>query len=1125
MGGGRIVTAAELLRHLQQQGISLRLEDGRLRYSAPSGALDPGLREQIRTQRVDLVRLLRAPTSFDRHPGAAGPVPLSWPQQSLWLLDRMYPGDPAANEQFAINLRGDLEVPRLEDAWNELFRRHAILRVRVVEKDGEPQQVADPPVRGSLVVEDVSEADDPVAALAGDEIARRFVLEAGGLVRARLLRLSSAHHILLVTAHHIILDGLCVELIRDELAALYMDDGGLDPQPPQYVDFARAQRAEGPSDNQSLEYWRAHLFGAPQRLDLPARVERIAQQDSSATRLAFSVDAVTADALRELARDRGATLFMTLMAATRIVLGRYSGQRDVLLGSPVTLRNSRATKKMLGCMVNNVVFRNPVSPDIRFDEFLLAERTAALAAYEHSAVPFEQVVATLSPLRESGTHPLFQALLLFEDRSATPVDARGVRFGIEVPCVDRSSYWDLEIDFSDHGSGATLTGFIGYRDSRLDAWLIRALCEDLVTLLQTVVRDARASVDELCRPSALMRELNDVRAPEFGDGTLHGLFEAQARRVPDATALVDGSTQWSYAELDARSAKFAAALAARGVGPGALVGLRIPRSVDQVAALLAILRSGAAVLPLDPAWPAARTAAMLREARPVLSLVAGPRPRDWPEKSVTVEIGELAEPVSGSLPPDPGPGARTCSDGVATVLFTSGSTGIPKGVVNLHAGAVSRCRWMWQEYGFGPEDVFCLRTSLNFVDALWEIFGALGHGIPLVVPPVGLEQEPAGFLRFIEERRVSHLVLVPSLLNVLLERMRQSGGAPRCLRSMITSGEPLTPELAVECADLLPSCLLINTYGTTETWDATAHRVGPRDSQRVRVPIGRPIANMRACVLDEQRRLVPVGVWGELYVGGLGLAQGYLGDPRCSAESFVPDTVFGEPGERLYRTGDIARVLPDGEFELLGRADRQIKVRGYRVEPAEVEALLLADPRVDDAVVAQVGSGMDRQRLLAWVVGDPDPALATELRASLVQRLPSYMVPDDVHAVEQIPLTPNGKLDLEALSIPERATVNGNNYSEPGNETEDRLAEIWAEVLAVERVGVHDDFFELRGHSLLAARLMSRVCDTFCLDLPLQCLFEAPTVAGMARSIEAVRWALADEDSRPDGSKREVMRL
>lgn len=1083
-------------------------------------------------------------------------APLSFQQQSFWVLNRLYPAMTGSNEQFVIPLSGAADVDLLERAWNAVLERHEILRTVFRETDAGVRQVVLAHDNVSLPVVEMLEAkseeqrDRRFVSAAEAAISASYDLANGPLINACLFRESPRYSKLLINAHHIIADGLSIRIIRDELASLYdlFGSGHADriPAPAmQYRDYSIRQRAESHGDGweRSLDFWRGTLQDAPDRAALPLRCREAEIDDRSRghqRRVGFVIDAATADAVRALSRRSNTTLFMTLLAAFRVLLTRYTGQDEILIGSPVTSRDTAATRDMIGCLVNNVVFRNPVIDDRTFADVLQGERSAALASLQHAGVPFESVVEALHPRRRFGEHPLFQILFLFEDAYERTRSGGELTFGLETLNTSRSSYWDIEFSVSDFGDDGMIRGYVGYSTTRFDDSFAESLPAHYASVLRDIVADPRTRVGNiaLLGPDQRREMLVDWNALRFdwpGPDTLHQRFSEQVELTPDSIAIRDEASALSYRELSARVDQLAGRLRDRGIGPGDLVGIGAGRSIALVTGIIATLKIGAAYVPLDPNYPPLRLQFIVAETDLRMILTDGRLPRSVSGTLDTICLDEEPVASSGSFMPEPvGEGADA-----AYVLFTSGSTGAPKGAIGLHGGAVNRCEWMWREYGFTADDIFCLRTSPNFVDSVWEIFGPLMHGATLRVIADADVTDPARLIDRLAERQdgkaVSHIVVVPSLLSALLDIDARLGRRLPDLHTWITSGEPLRPELLRRFRRACPGAGLLNTYGTSEIWDATCFDTSSWDEDETVVPIGKPIANVRTHILDALLQPVPVGVVGELYVGGIGLGGGYLNNPELNAERFIPDpfsTVVDQADRtsQLYRTGDLARYRADGNIECLGRADRQIKLRGFRIEPDEIAAALRDHPGVSDAYVVLQRRNGDVSMLVGYWQsvdgGFPDDGIgsAEALRAFLRARLPEFMLPGSLLEVDAIPLTPSGKVDVRALA--DCVAANGGLMSRdgsnavgqceqvpfvaPGTETERAVAGIWCEILGVDRVGLHDDFFDCGGHSLSATRLLARIRSRFDISPDLAQFFDAPTLVGVARHIDELRSTAAN---------------
>jgi amino acid adenylation domain-containing protein len=911
--------------------------------------------------------------------------------------------------------------------------------------------------------------------------------------------------VLLLTVHHIAADGWSLAVMLGEIAALYLAASFSDvPQPRiQYADFAVWQRRwlSGDALERQLAYWRDRLRGAP-ALELPTDRPRPALQSFRGATRSVPLPLGTGRGLHELAREHDATLFMVVLAAFQALLSRYTGQDDVVVGSPIANRNRAEVEPLIGFFVNTLVLRGDLAGDPPFSELVERARQTALGAYGHQDLPFGRLVEELRPERRLSHNPLFQVMVGVQNAPVARVDVPGLSFAavdFEFPVAR----FDLEAMVWEDGESLTIQ--LTWATDLFDAVTIDRLALHLEILLAGLAAEPERRLSELPLLSVserhqLLHEWNDTAA-ELPDTTLADLFREQAARRPGAVALSSAAGELTYADLDARSDRLARRLVAAGVGPEVPVAILAERSPAVVMGLLAIVKAGGAYVPLDPTYPAERLAWMLADsgARVLLGepeqLAALSERGETAETARGLELVDLTGAVGAAGAPDgPGP-AGPLPDSLLYVMYTSGSTGRPKGVGVTHRNAVRLLR----RSGFadlGPEQVFLLLAPVSFDVSTLEIWGPLANGGHLAIPTAARPSlEDIG--EEIAHRGVTTLWLTAGLFHAMVDEELDALGS---LRQLLAGGDVLSPAHTRRAVEGLPGCAVINGYGPTEGTTFTAcHRVAGVEEAAWTVPIGRPFGNTRAHVLDGAMRPVPVGVWGELYAGGLGVSRGYLGRPDLTAERFVPDPVGVEPGGRLYRTGDLARHRGDGRLEFLGRRDGQVKLRGYRIELGEIESALARHPGVRQAVVtARDDGGPVGRRLVAYLVGSAE---IPELRRFLGESLPDYMIPTAWVTLDALPLTPNGKVDRAALPAPERPEGSEVEYVAPSSPLEEALAREAAEILGLERVGMRDNFFDLGGHSLLATQLVSRLVQEHGLDVNLQMMFEARDLAGLADRI------------------------
>ncbi|SOD64138.1 amino acid adenylation domain-containing protein [Streptomyces zhaozhouensis] len=1067
-----------------------------------------------------------------------GPPPLSFAQRRLWVLDRLTPGDTQYLMPLRLRLPGTLDEAALRRALDELPARHEVLRTRYREVDGEPVQWVDAPGPLPLTRVDVGrlpadEARARVDALVAEDGDRPFDLAAEWPVRALLVREPDAWTLLL-TCHHIASDGWSEGLLLGELDALYGafaagEPSPLEPPPVQYADFALWQRGrlEGPVLDRQLDYWGAKLVGLTP-LALPLDRPRAPLRDGAGATEVFEVPATVATRLAEAGGERGATPFMVLLAVFKLLLSRHCGQRDVVVGSPVAGRERAETQTMPGLFTNTVVLRTDLAGATTFPDLLERVRETALGAFTHQETPFERLVETLAPERDPSRNPLFQVVFQYAAAGETPLPRLG---GTQLPVASRTAKFDLGLALAARPDGS-LVGQLEYATALFDAPTVRRLVGHYRRLLSGVADDPLAPVDALPmlgeEERRLLREWSGAGASFPAERSLPEVFRARAAMAPDAVAVRCAGESLSYAELDARSDALAGRLRAGGVGGGDLVGVCLPRGAHLVVALLGVLKSGAGYVPLDPGLPAGRLAFVHQDAGLAAVVterrLLGVLPADGREPLLMDEEDDSDDGWAPSAAPPPPPGP----DEVAYVIYTSGSTGRPKGVAVTHANVLRLLLSCQEDFGFGADDVWTLFHSYAFDFSVWELWGPLLTGGRVVVVPFDVSRSPRDLLRLLAEERVTVLNQTPSAFRWLTEAAVDGTVSPDrlALRTVVFGGEALDMAELAPWYDWwqragVPGPELVNMYGITETTVHVTRRpllpaeaVEAARTGRRHSPIGRPLADLRVRLLDEALREVPIGVPGELYVSGPGLARGYLHRPALTADRFPPDPRATAPGARMYRTGDLARFRADGELEYLGRVDEQVKIRGHRVEPGEIEAALASHPELERAVVlAHTPAGEREARLVAYVVPTTErvPDVA-ELRAHLGRWLPAYLVPAVFVPVAGIPLTGNGKTDRAALPSPEdhRALPAGGRTA-PRDAVEEAMARGFAEALDLPEVGVHDNFFALGGDSIRAIRVVGALRRAG-VELTVQELLSHQTVGGITAARRGAAPAAGDSE-------------
>ena len=1043
----------------------------------------------------------------------AGPAPLSFGQRRLWFLDRLEPGGSTYNLAQALSLAGRLDVDALGTALAGLVRRHEVLRTVFEERSGEPVQVVLPPFAPDLPVIDLRDVPleerqaEALRRLAADA-ARPFDLARGPLVRALLLRLDDEIWVLLVNLHHIVSDGWSMGVLVRESAELYAAGvEGREPRlpelPVQYADFAAWQqdRLRGELLEAQLRYWRETLAGAPVLLELPTDRPRPAVQSYRGAAEAVALPPGVVASLAAASRDGRATLFMAVLAGLQALFHRYTGQDDVLVGTPVANRTRVELEGLIGFFVNTLVLRGRMPEGLTWRGLLEQAREASLGAYAHQDLPFEKLVEHLGGARSLAHSPVFQVMLAWQNTPGEPLVMPGLTLA-PLPFHVGTAMFDLTLSLWQNEDGG-IDGGVEYASDLFDRATIRRWMGNFLTLLEGAAADPDTRLSDLplltAAEKAELAAWNRTEAA-YPDVSLHELIEAQVEKTPDTVAVVFEGESLTYRELDDWASALASEL------PDTLVGISVERSLEMVVGLVAILKAGGAYVPIDPGYPADRVAYMVEDSGVSVLLDGTSRKDQRDSKDGKDQRPAVLEVPAALLVPSAirvGRRGAGAPSGPAYMIYTSGSTGRPKGALNSHRGIVNRLLWMQQEYGLTPDDRVLQKTPFSFDVSVWELFWPLITGARLVVARPGGHQDPAYLVETIRREGITTLHFVPSMLQVFVEQP----GVELCasLRRVMASGEALPADLARRFFERLPQGVeLHNLYGPTEAAvDVTYHACRPGEE---RVPIGRPVANTRIHILDPRGAEAPVGVPGELHIAGVQVGLGYLHRPDLTAERFVPD----QNGARMYRTGDLARWLADGEVEYLGRIDHQVKIRGFRIELGEIEAALARHPEVREAVVLA-----REQSLAAYVT----PRVSADLRAFLRAGLPEPMIPSAFAFLDAMPLTPNGKVDRKALARVEAAGAASSSYVAPRTAAEEWLAAVWSELLGVERIGAHDSFFDLGGHSLLAVRVLSRVRDAFGAELPLKALFESPTLADLAARIGSGEIVQAPPIRRREGTE------
>jgi amino acid adenylation domain-containing protein len=1041
---------------------------------------------------------------------ASGPCPLSFAQQRLWFLDRLEPDSPLYNIHLAFRLEGALDLKAFQEALDMVVARHDVLRTTFSVVDGSPGQMIAPDRPAELAVTDLrdqpqAERQTAAQTLLAEAARRPFDLARDVLLRATLVRLTESEHLLLLVVHHIAADGWSMEILFRELGACYEARSTGRPSqlpelPVQYADFADWQRGwlQGEVLKSQLDYWKQQLHGAPAVLELPTDRPRPAIRSFRGAHQDLMLPRSLSERLYALGRQEGTTLFMTLLAAFATLLSRYSGQEDIVVGSPIAGRTRVDVEDLIGFFVNTLALRTDLSGNPTFRELLARVRAVMLGAYAHQDLPFERLVEELQPERSLGNSPLFQVMLVLQNTTQAMLTLGDLAVHPLVVAGETAKF-DLTLSLTEKTEG--LRASLEYSTELFDAGTIERLLGHYRVLLEGVVaypdrRVAHLPLLTKTERRQLLVEWNATSPDAPQVASSHELFEAQVERTPTALAVRCGDRWLSYRELDRQANQLAHHLRMLGVGPDTLVAVGVERSIELVVAVLGIWKAGGAYVPLDPTYPEERLQFLLEDSKaPVLVTTQTQLPRLAAPYARVVRLDADAMTIARQRDSRPEPLAGP--DNLAYVLYTSGSTGRPKGVAVVHHGPAALLNWGLRTFTAQELAGMLFSTSVCFDLSVFELMAPLSGGGKVIIVRDALqlpECTAAGEVTFVNT--------VPS---IMAELLRQHG-IPPTVKVIGLAGEPLSARLVQQCYQVPSVAHVYNLYGPTEATVYSTFYPVPKDQAGPPL-IGRPIAGTRAYVLDEQLQPVPIGVPGELYLGGAGLARGYLNRPELTAAGFLPDPFSKRLGDRLYRTGDRCRYRADGNLEFLGRLDNQVKVRGYRIEPGEIEAVLNEHPQVQEtAVVLQQDAVAADKRLVAYVVPRGQAPALPDLYRFVQQKLPGYMVPAAFVFLERLPLTANGKIDRRALPTPDQMRPDLTaGYVAPRTALEGQLAAIWVEVLGVERVGIHDNFFELGGHSLMAMRVTAQVNSLVGVDLALRRLFEMPTIAALAVEIEVLR--------------------
>ena len=1115
---------SDLLADLSERGVKLSAAEGELRVRAPKGVLTPELQKELSSHKAELLALLsnhraaEQDESVPLRPAARdADAHASFMQERLWFLDRMYPQRAIYNMPNARRMRGPLDVDKLRAALLTIVERHEILRTTFEDRGDQLVQIVAPTATLDLEIIDLTdhpEAETEATRIALAETERPFDLANGPLLRLKLMVLGRHDHLFFWCFHHIVSDGWSSKIFQRELEVLYEAgtagmSSSLPALPVQFSDFATWERKwlSGEVLKSQLSYWRAKLGDHLPVLLLPADHARPPMLSYRGRCHSFSYSRPLSDSLRSLAQRTETTLFMVLLTAFKILLHRYTTLTDICVGTAVARRSRPEIEDAIGCFINTLALRTDLSGDPRLVDLLRRVRETCVEAFGRQDAPFEKLVEELQPERDMSHTPIFQVMLVLHAEDTRKVASLG---DVEMTALEYhapTAKLDLTLELKDMEDG--LEGWFEYSTDLFEESTIGRMASQLEVLLSSIAEMPEQRISELpILPDAerhrLLVEWNATAASYPGESCVHALISEQAERSPEATAVVAGNGSLSYRELDQRSNRLARYLGTLGVGVETTVGLYVERSLEMAVGLLGILKAGGAYVPLDPSFPKDRLAFMVRDSSaPVIltqSSLVGAMPEhharavaldgDW-ETIAREDGGAVASPARSGM--------------LAYIIYTSGSTGLPKGVQIEHRSLTNLLCSMKREPGLTAADRLLAVTTLSFDIAGNELYLPWITGATVIIASREEASDGRRLAELVASSRATFMQATPATWRMLIDAGWKGGDL-----KVLSTGEALGRDLANELLERSGS--VWNLYGPTETTIySTVHRLSGNEGP---VLVGGPIANTRVYVLDGSGRPAPTGAPGELYIGGDGVARGYLGRDQLTNERFLPDPYSPDDSARMYRTGDLVRYRRKGCLEVLGRLDHQVKVRGFRIELGEIESVLATHPLVRQAVVLAREDVPGDKRLVAYLLyeGASAPGIA-ELREHLKEKLPGYMVPTAFVELEAFPLTPNGKVDRKALPAPDQERRDlENDFVAPRSPIEETVADIWRRVLGVERVGVHDSFFEIGGHSLMATKVVSRLHDAFGIEVSLLTFFESPTVAEIAREIVDRRIEQADED-------------
>jgi len=1115
---------SSLLEEARQLGIELYVDGERLRYRAPQGALSESLRTQITRHKEELLSFLsnrngslsRMPMIARRPRDGDEKIALSFGQERLWFLYQMDPANPFYNLNTAARMIGRLDIDALERSINAIISRHEILRTRYQIIDGQPLGVVDSTLKLSIEVTDLLRFPEPERESEALKISARyfqqpFDLSRGPLIRASVLKLGEQSYMLLLSMHHIIFDGWSIGILFRELATLYESyasrtPASLSEMPLQYADFACWQREwlQGEPLKNHLTFWKDYLSGANTVLDLHTDHPRPAVQSFRGARQQFRISGRITESIKSLAQQERTTLFAALLSAFQTLLYRYTNQEDITVGTPVANRNKVEIENLIGFFVNTVAIRVDLSGNPTFRQLLGQVRETIWEVQTHQEIPLERVVEEVQPKRELNRAPLFQVMFVLQNAPLPQLKLADLTL-VPIEIDNGTAKFDLTLYMRE--AEREMTGSVAYNTDLFESTSIARLIECFQVLLESVADNADQHISKLAllkpaQQQQLLTEYNQTDQAYPLDRFIHQLFEAEAETRADALALVYEKENLSYGELNRRANQLAHYLQSMGVGPEAPVGICMEPSIETVIGILGITKAGGAYVPIDPSFPKERVNFMLDDVRASVLLTRQRLLEKFSECKAQV-INTDADWQTVASYSDENPHSHVEPGNLVYIIFTSGSTGTPKGVAIEHRQLLNYIYSIRERLRLPFPASYATVSSIAADLGNTTVFPSLCFGGSLHIISSDRASDPHALAEYFQEHEIDCLKIVPSHLSALLTSVRSEQVIPR--KRLILGGESSSWSLIEKIRSLAPNCLIFNHYGPTESTVGvlTCEAEDRLSNESASVPIGRPIGNIKIYLLDQYFEPVPIGVPGEVHIGGFGLARGYFNRPELAAEKFVPNPFSHQPGARLYRTGDLARYGPSGNIEFLGRIDDQVKIHGFRIELGDIKAVLDQHPSIRELLVTTY-EALGAKAVAAYIVFNEGEKVAiSELRDYMKKRLPEYMIPAAFVTIDSLPRLPNGKINRKALPAPDNSEVESKTvYEPPAGPVENEIAGIWTRLLGVKQIGARDSFFDLGGHSLLATQLIARIYDVFQVSIPLRSIFERPTVAELAMVIE-----------------------